>query len=77
MAKYKFTLNLTAIFEMEAEDGGTSSYQKAQNWVLERLMDGEESTHMNIQRLDLVRWSEPRSNMPIDADTGKPMARSK
>lgn len=69
MAKYKFTVNLTAVFEMEGD------YAQAQEWILGQLMDGEETTHMNVQRLDLVRWSDPRTNTPIDADTGKPMSR--
>lgn len=69
MAKYKFTVNLTAVFEMEGD------YAAAQSWLLNKLMDDEENTHMNIQRLDLVRWSDPRTNTPIDANTGKPMTR--
>ncbi len=69
MAKYKFTVNLTAVFEMEG------NYAQAQTWLLDQLMEDEENTHMNIQRLDLVRWSDPATNLPIDANTGKPMSR--
>ena len=28
---------------------------------------------MNLQRVDLVRWSDPTTNKPIDATTGKPI----
>ena len=30
-------------------------------------------THMNIQKIDLVRWSDPVTNKPVDQETGKPV----
>lgn len=64
MANQKFTANITAVFEGE-------SYAQAQAWLIEQLMRDEESTHMNIQRLDLIRWSDPMTNRPIDPRTGQ------
>lgn len=64
--KLKFTVNITGVFE-------ETSYASAQAWVINQLMQNEEFTHMNLQRVDLVRWSDPETNKPIDASTGKPI----
>ena len=64
--KLKFTVNITGVFE-------ETSYAAAQAWVINQLMQNEEFTHMDLQRVDLVRWSDPTTNKPIDATTGKPI----
>ena len=66
MTKLRFTVNITGVFEAE-------SYAQAQSWLINQLMANEEDTHMNIQRIDLVRWSDPESNKPINAATGEPI----
>lgn len=66
MPKCRFTVNITAVFDSD-------SYASAQNWIYDQLMADEDNTHMNIQRVDLVRWSDPESNKPINAATGEPI----
>lgn len=65
MAK-KYTVNITAVFESE-------SYAEAQTYLINQLTADEEKTRINIQRLDLIQWSDPVANKPIDARTGKPI----
>ena len=59
MAKNKFTANITLVFE--AED-----YPKAQTWLIEQLSKDSEETNMNIQRLDLVRWTNIQTQRPLE-----------
>lgn len=66
MTKLRFTMNVTGVFDAE-------SYAQAQSWLINQLMANEQETHMNIQRIDLVRWSDPESNKPINAATGEPI----
>lgn len=64
--KLRFTVNITGVFD---ED----SYASAQQWIINQLMQNEKENHMNLQRVDLVRWSDPKLNVPIDAATGEPI----
>ena len=59
MAKQKFTANVTIVFEME-------SYQQAQQWLIEQLTKDDDQTNMNIQRLDLVRWTNVSTQRPLE-----------
>lgn len=59
MAKQKFTANVTIVFEME-------SYQQAQQWLIDQLTKDDDQTNMNIQRLDLVRWTNVSTQRPLE-----------
>lgn len=59
MAKQKFTANVTLVFEMD-------DYPRAQQWLIEQLTQGEDQTNMNIQRLDLVRWTNVTTQRPLE-----------
>lgn len=65
MAKLKFTANITCVFEFEG------NYAEAQAWLIKQLSENDEETNMNLQRVDLIRWSDPVQNRPIDARTGR------
>ena len=46
--RFKYTINTTLTFIMDGE------YADVQNWVVSRLMEDEEHTHMIIQALDIT-----------------------
>ena len=67
MATFKFTANITCVFEFKG------NYTEAQAWLIKHLEMEKVRTHMNIQKIDLVRWSDPVTNKPVDQETGKPV----
>ena len=66
--KFKYTVLVNATFEYE---GG---YPEAQNYIIQQLMEHEPQTHMNIQSLQLIRWTTPGTDVPVVVNRDAPNA---
>ena len=67
--KRKYTVNVSGVFEFEGD------YAAAQTFILNQMMANEAATHMNIQSINLIRWTDPVTGLPLDvnAKASKPV----
>lgn len=54
----KFTAQVTIVFHHD-------NYASAQNWLIKKLTEDEEKTQPNIQRVELVRWTDINTQRPV------------